>query len=783
MNTRKLPLFLIGLMLVGGLLALPAKSVMASGSDMEVTMQVDIPLYLDVSDRTNPVFRGHGDIYMTTEDASSHQYLTVSIPDTLEMSAPDGSYTAPNGTEVTFNGSMNARKGYANFEAKNGLNGKTVSDISTGSIDVAIPITTDLLSHGKGNYSVSIPVTFTASEAYGSYNSNLDFTPWDTLLSEGSVKVSSGKITEITKQDEILEIDPSISALSENIFNNTPYKEVSIPSTVTQGANAFKGSSVETIILGDGMTTVPASLSKDAESLRKVVLPSTVTTFGNNAFDGCISLSDINLPGVMSLGKACFKNCKSLKEFTLNSGTTIATINNEGDSPFYGAGLEKVTVSEGVTNLSAYSFCSCESLRDVYLPTTLTTISSRCIYTAPSLKEITVRSDIARESKSTVVGAFTNTGLTKITFTDGVTSIPRYLFGDGCANVTEIDMPDTVTSINSGAFAGCSSLTELTLPQNLSYIDGDAFKNCTSLNTVTIPRDVTMSRGCVVSPFRGGNVQNIIFEEGVTSIPYSLFRDASANVSSISFPSTLTKIDSYAFSGCSSLSELNLPASVTTIGLDAFAGATSLSTLYINSSWAKASGAATSPFENSGIRDIYVADGITKLGAMYLSNNSQEEMLIHISTTVTNIDSNAFLSGATYSVIYDGTEAEYATITKGAGFTPVNVTCSDTLLNTSSMQVDDTENLINDFIEGGETQEEIEEPVEDPEEITEIDEEITDEEDTVEEETLDNQDITDDETSKINETEVINNEDNSVVTTDETETLTDNQEMGVNEDG
>ena len=88
---------------------------------------------------------------------------------------------------------------------------------------------------------------------------------------------------------------------------------------------------------------------------------------------------------------------------------------------------------------------------------------------------------------------------------------------------------------------------------------------------------------------------------------------------------------------------------------------------------------------------------------MYLSNNSDEEMVLHVPKSVTKIGGRVFMSGESYSVEYEGTEAEYASITKDAGFEPVNVRCIDTPTNSDtsliSIDSDDTNSLIQDFIE------------------------------------------------------------------------------------
>lgn len=97
--------------------------------------------------------------------------------------------------------------------------------------------------------------------------------------------------------------------------------------------------------------------------------------------------------------------------------------------------------------------------------------------------------------------------LTDVKIPEGVTSIEEFAFYrcsslasvnlenglyfiecnafDGCASLTNINIPDGVACISAYAFRGCSSLTSITIPESVIYIGEFAFKGCTNLN-VTI---------------------------------------------------------------------------------------------------------------------------------------------------------------------------------------------------------------------------------------------------------------------------------------------------------
>ena len=151
---------------------------------------------------------------------------------------------------------------------------------------------------------------------------------------------------------------------------------------------------------------------------------------------------------------------------------------------------------------------------------------------------------------------------------------------NGCANLTSIIIPDSITSIGDFAFENCSGLTSITIPDSVTSIGDHAFYNCSSLTSITVSENnkyfsslngvlFNKDKTELVTYLIGNERTEYAIPDSVTSIGDRAFYKCSS-LTSIIIPDSVTSIGDHAFHNCSGLTSITIPDSVTSIGDHAF---------------------------------------------------------------------------------------------------------------------------------------------------------------------------------------------------------------------
>lgn len=176
-----------------------------------------------------------------------------------------------------------------------------------------------------------------------------------------------------------------------------------------------------------------------------------VTAIYDGAFQNCYELISVIIPNtVKTIGEFAFAYCYDLTSVTIGNGVTSI-----GDYAFWGSDLKKVIVED------IAAWCKID-----FTDSTSNPLSGADLYSDEKTK------------------------ITDLVIPNSVTSINDYAF-DGCSGLTSVTIPNSVTSIGKEAFEGCSGLTSVTIGNSVESIGESAFKSCSGLTSVTIGNSVT----------------------------------------------------------------------------------------------------------------------------------------------------------------------------------------------------------------------------------------------------------------------------------------------------
>ncbi len=415
-------------------------------------------------------------------------------------------------------------------------------------------------------------------KASASYTWTNGATTWEFSISGGNATVLgiSGSIPSTLNIPTHLYVGTTqypVTRIGAYAFKDiTNLERVKITNWVDIGKGAFMNCSKLALvefdyIRGLDLKTIGDGAFMNCSELTYIEIPHFYKSIGQSAFAGCSKLRDIQFSAyepqaayiahyfLESIGAYAFENCTSLKE---------------------------VTILESVESIGVNAFKGCSSLASVTLE--CEHIGKMSTIFGTNVPEYT----IGRTVKSISGDAFSDcTGLKRVKIVDlatwCATSFETYPFPDlvtlyfNNQKITNLVIPNTVTSIGSYTFCLCTSLKSITIPNSVTSIGEGAFAG-TGLKSVTIPNSVTSIGEGAFSAC--SDLTNVTFPNSVTSINFGTFQDCTS-LTNITIPNSVTSIGGYAFQNCTSLTSVDIPNSVNEIGSDAFYGCTSLTSVTI----------------------------------------------------------------------------------------------------------------------------------------------------------------------------------------------------------
>ena len=232
--------------------------------------------------------------------------------------------------------------------------------------------------------------------------------------------------------------------------------------------------------------------------------------------------------------------------------------------------LQVIVLPNSITYIEDYAFDECRNLISITIGSNLESVKYRAFEALENLKEVHIF-DIAAWCQINFGGDFYTNPLY---YTDKL-----YLNGE---LVTNLVIPNGVTSIGGYAFSGCDFLTSVTIPDSVTSIGYCAFLGCSGLPIEDGLRYV----GTYLIEAVDESLSMYTIKEGTKFIGSHAF-SGRTNLESITIPDSVTSIGERAFSGCSNLTRIDIGSGITSIGLEAFRYCSNLKEVHIKdiASW------------------------------------------------------------------------------------------------------------------------------------------------------------------------------------------------------
>lgn len=321
-----------------------------------------------------------------------------------------------------------------------------------------------------------------------------------------------------------------------------------------------------------GATYLTAGVSKmelnvNAESAVQASTSNNQFTLGKLTYaeksDGTLSVvscdksaTKVDIPNevggliVTSIGEGAFRNC---------------------------AGLFSVTIPENVTHIYSYAFKGCVNLKNIEIPRYVVAIYNQVFTGTRWLMDRQAENPLVIVNNHLIDGT---TASGDVVIPDGIRSIGYEAF-NGNRDITSVTIPSSLWTIGYYAFCNCKNLQKVILPDEneLAYISTGAFVGCASLTDIKIPESVSTIKGGAFyeTPWLAAKQEENPFViingmlidgtavSGVATIPEevetisayafggSIYVRNNTELISITIPDTVKEIDEGAFSDCTAL--------------------------------------------------------------------------------------------------------------------------------------------------------------------------------------------------------------------------------------
>lgn len=454
------------------------------------------------------------------------------------------------------------------------------------------------------------------------------------------------------------------------VYNNIPVKYEPLPHTITVNAT-------------NGTINMPHDV---CDNLELSAIPDygyhfTQWSDGNTDNPRIIELTQdttFTAEFVVDVNGQCGDDLQwSLADSTL---TIVGTGNMWNEQPWVASreAIKQIVFPQGITGIGNGAFSGCNNIRSITIPKNVASIGSRAFDGCINLISIAWN---AINCNSYNFGS----QVTSFTFGNEVEVIPSSLCL-GMNQLTEIVIPNGVTSLEPYTFMYCSSLTSIVIPNSVSNFGNSVLAGCTALTTIEAPafyyneavqknsyyaNERPLSSKLANVTINGGELTADGFDyirmsyrtlvsldmtnASNTELPDVALRDC-YNLQSINLPASLERIGYMAVADCKNLQSIDIPASVTEISQSAFENCRSLKNITFGGSSSQVSGRFNAPASSASqlqrignwafyncheLQNLEIPEGVTEIGdAAFYGCTYLEEL--SLPSSVRSIGDNTF---------------------------------------------------------------------------------------------------------------------------------------------